>query len=114
MGCEQTAPRAELVALEVATRFPGEVHTSSDCQCALDTVGRIRYDHFSQLSGKDCDVATTIREQLHSGLQFHKIKAHQDLDSISDVLQVYHALGNACADTIAKTLNLALMHSTNC
>eukprot|EP00438_Fugacium_kawagutii_P013037 Skav208330 [mRNA] locus=scaffold1961:163511:164533:+ [translate_table: standard] len=100
---EQTVPRAELLALEVATRLPGNIHTYSDSQYSLDVIAKLRDGTFDFLHGKDCDVARRLQTQLSQHHAFHKIKAHQDPMGIADLLQVYHSLGNKLADEVAKS-----------
>eukprot|EP00438_Fugacium_kawagutii_P026565 Skav206299 [mRNA] locus=scaffold3268:172305:176813:+ [translate_table: standard] len=104
---EQTVPRAELMALVVATRFSGEIHTFSDCQYALDVIDKLRMGTFDFLHGKDLDVIRLLQRQLTDQHVFHKIRAHQDLTSIQDLLQLYHALGNHLADVVAKQASFA-------
>lgn len=102
VACEQTVPRAELLAIEVTTRFDAEVHTYSDSQYALDTLQKIRDGRYNTLYGKDCDVAACIQNQLRHSHHFHKIKAHQNPREVTNLLELYHVLGNAVADRCAR------------
>eukprot|EP00438_Fugacium_kawagutii_P021028 Skav205786 [mRNA] locus=scaffold340:103108:108078:+ [translate_table: standard] len=97
----QTVPRAELAALEVATRFCGTVTIFSDCQSALTAVDNMQQGSFDFLRGNNVDLVRAIQRNWHSGLVLRKIKAHTDLKQHTNMLHLYHALGNHAADLAA-------------
>eukprot|EP00438_Fugacium_kawagutii_P006176 Skav207464 [mRNA] locus=scaffold3545:327296:331618:+ [translate_table: standard] len=99
---EQSIGRAELAAIEVATRLPCHVIAHTDSQCCVDQVAHIREGSFDYLSGNHVDLAEKISMQLHDSFVLDKVKAHQVLIPSMPKLQVYHLLGNRIADETAK------------
>eukprot|EP00438_Fugacium_kawagutii_P000079 Skav218693 [mRNA] locus=scaffold1346:145670:150848:- [translate_table: standard] len=97
----QTVPRAELAALEVASRFHGAVVAYSDSQSALSAIHHLQAGTFDFLKGNNLDLARLIQGNLRPGQEFRKIKAHTDLTTYHDMLALYHALGNLAADQAA-------------
>eukprot|EP00438_Fugacium_kawagutii_P029462 Skav209229 [mRNA] locus=scaffold293:266331:271159:- [translate_table: standard] len=105
---EQTISRAELIALEVTTRFPGNVITATDSQYALNQVQYIKNQTFRYLQGCHVDIATRIATQLHPGHCFlkvksHQVKSHQVATRDMPLDQVYQIMGNMVADETAKS-----------
>lgn len=101
---EQTIPRAEFCATAIASKFPGDVHVHSDSTFALAQIQRLHRHEFDFLSGNHLDVAADASANLHPGLTFHKIKAHQNHAECTNMLALFHSLGNECADAAARSV----------
>lgn len=99
---EQNIGRAELAAIVVATKLPGEIVTHSDSQSSLQTVDRVSNMTFDYLKGNDLDLVELLAHQLQPSHVFLKIKAHQPLTSDVELLELYQRLGNELADREAK------------
>ena len=98
---EQTINRAELSALIQAAMSPQAIlHTDSQyaCNMAQEVV-------LGKPIGPQCanrDLLTALRAAHIDPARVRKIRAHQDLAGITDLLQLYHALGNTIVDETAK------------
>ena len=102
---EQDILRAELSAIAsiILTVGRGTIHTDSLVAqrwvtfvlTANSPAAFAGFDHF--------DILLSIwHRRHHVDVDLVKVKAHQDLDSLLDPCEVFHALGNAHADTEAK------------
>lgn len=97
---EQTINRAESTALSLALQVPfGLVHTDSNfainkLQTFLDDPDS---SHHNTLG---ISHVTLCHQDL---TRIRKIKAHRDPHAITDLLELYHVLGNMMADQAAKT-----------
>lgn len=97
---EQSINRAELCAMTTAAAIEyGTIH--SDSLYAVNKVTQVRYQPpRPSMSNRD------VLHDLHAiGLdpsRVKKIKANRDLHALTDMLELYHALGNSMVDTAAK------------
>eukprot|EP00438_Fugacium_kawagutii_P028108 Skav224953 [mRNA] locus=scaffold1186:122876:133880:+ [translate_table: standard] len=110
---EQTIGRAEPVALEIVTRFPGQVITAADSQYAMNQVQYIKHQTFRYLQGSHVDVATRIANQLHPGHHFVKVKSRQVATRDMPLDQVFQIMGNTVADEAAKSATAATRDDFN-
>ena len=101
---DQTINRAELSAVQAATSLGSSVTVHSDSQYAV-SVGNNLPDllplcHSNKLANSD--IIADMCTQHNPSHLVCKINAHQNLDEITDMLELYHALGNKQADQEAK------------
>ena len=103
---EQDILRAELSAIAAIILKVGQGIIHTDSLVALRWVSFVLtattpqafagYDHF--------DILLAIWYRRHDAqVTLVKVKAHQDLDTLQDPAEVFHAMGNAHADSAAKT-----------
>ena len=103
---EQDILRAELSAIAAIILKVGQGIIHTDSLVALRWVSFVLtattpqafagYDHF--------DILLAIWYRRHDvQVTLVKVKAHQDLDTLQDSAEVFHAMGNAHADSAAKT-----------
>eukprot|EP00438_Fugacium_kawagutii_P026374 Skav206095 [mRNA] locus=scaffold2150:239336:242452:- [translate_table: standard] len=103
----QMIHRAELQAIIwVFQHFPRAV-VVTDSSFADDWVKKLQQGHslFDMALHPDIDLLTSLRQTLKPGHSTRKTKAHRDLGSLSDDLDLYDALGNDKADKAAGTAN---------
>ena len=98
---EQSISRAEVHALAFASTLPyGVIHT--DSQYAIRFVEQLQL--LGTLEGLSNGDLMHLGNLKHLPLQrIKKIKAHRSPDSAADLLDLYHLLGNAMVDEVAKT-----------
>eukprot|EP00435_Cladocopium_sp_Y103_P066472 s251_g28.t1 len=102
---EQDILRAETAAILAIAENVGHGHVHSDSQTALHNV-QLALKAATPVEFFACDHVDllyrlwTVREHVH--LVFHKVKSHQNLDTIQDPLQKYWALGNNFVDKVAQ------------
>ena len=97
---EQTINRGELSALICAARIPfGTIHTDSQYAVRQSmTVGDVSTH---QRGDSNNDLLQLLKSTELEPNRVVKIKAHRNLATIMDTLDLYHALGNAIADETA-------------
>eukprot|EP00438_Fugacium_kawagutii_P001526 Skav207804 [mRNA] locus=scaffold381:63692:67435:+ [translate_table: standard] len=93
--------RAELCALADAASLPGNTFVHADSQYALNVADHLRAGTFDMVKCHHPDLAAELNSHLRPEQSFLKIAAHQNLHEIPDLLQLYHALGNKCANDVA-------------
>eukprot|EP00435_Cladocopium_sp_Y103_P002124 s820_g1.t1 len=98
---EQTISRAELLAIVAAAELPG-VFVHSDSQFAITRAKKSRSETSSFHALSHADLVWKLRDMQFDVSRLCKVKAHQDLTQMQDLLQIYHALGNTVADLTAK------------
>eukprot|EP00435_Cladocopium_sp_Y103_P043208 s764_g12.t1 len=98
---EQTINRAEVSALACASQLPyGFIHT--DSQYAINMLHSVLT--MSSLDGlHNADLLTVDGLRHVSRDRIKKIKAHRQPSDATDLLDLYHMLGNTMVDTVAKT-----------
>ena len=97
---EQTINRGELSALICAAKIPfGTIHT--DSQYALSKSLLVKDAACSQFAESNQDLLQLLKSANLDPWRVVKIKAHRNLDTVMDTLDLYHALGNVMADEIA-------------
>lgn len=98
---EQTINRAELSALIQAAMSPQAIlHTDSQYACNMAQEVAQHKPIGPQCANRD--LLTALRAAHIDPARVRKIRAHQDLAGITDLLQLYHALGNTIVDETAK------------
>ena len=97
----QSIPRAELSALKTAATIPfGIIH--SDSNYAIKQACAAVTNTTKLYAKSNADVLWEIHDLQPGVSRFKKIKAHQNLHAVEDLLDLYHALGNHVADETAK------------
>jgi ribonuclease HI len=97
---EQNVNRAELAAIATAAQLPaGIIH--SDSQYALTQAAKVVREASTFHNMSNADLLWDLKRLDFDVARLCKIKAHQQFDHITDLLELYHVLGNAMADQTA-------------
>ena len=97
----QSIPRAELLAIKTAASIPyGIIH--SDSNYAISQATHAVVDTSKFYAKSNADVLWELHDMQPDPSRFRKIRAHQNLHALDDMLDLYHALGNHVADEMAK------------
>eukprot|EP00435_Cladocopium_sp_Y103_P070281 s44_g35.t1 len=104
---EQNINRAELSAIVTASTVPyGFIH--SDSQYAINKVQSVANRTLKMFAMANADLLYDLQDANLNPDRLRKIKAHQDLQKCSCLLELYHLLGNESADAAAKTACVSL------
>ena len=99
---EQNINRAELSAIVTAAALPyGFIH--SDSAYAITKVHEIASSAIRLFAQSNADLLHDLQDIRLCPSRVCKIKAHQDLRTVSCLLELYHLLGNETADVAAKS-----------
>ena len=99
---EQNINRAELSAIVTAAALPyGFIH--SDSAYAITKVHEITSGAIRLFAQSNADLLHDLQDIRLCPRRVCKIKAHQDLRTVSCLLELYHLLGNETADVAAKS-----------